>query len=68
MIESHILHAIEQTGPSLDKVPLIIKSYVEIQSTLVISNSKGISEILRDIRTSTGQTKTLNFPLNSADC
>ena len=27
----------------------------EIQSTLVISNSKGLSEILRDIRTSTYQ-------------
>ena len=29
--------------------------YKEIQSTLVISNSKGLSEILRDIRTSTYQ-------------
>ena len=28
---------------------------VKIQSTLVISNSKGLSEILRDIRTSTYQ-------------
>ena len=28
---------------------------VQIQSTLVISNSKGLSEILRDIRTSTYQ-------------
>ena len=27
----------------------------DIQSTLVISNSKGLSEILRDIRTSTYQ-------------
>ena len=27
----------------------------EIQSTLVISNSKGLSEILRDIRSSTYQ-------------
>ena len=29
--------------------------HVYIQSTLVISNSKGLSEILRDIRTSTYQ-------------
>ena len=29
--------------------------YQHIQSTLVISNSKGLSEILRDIRTSTYQ-------------
>ena len=29
--------------------------HFEIQSTLVISNSKGLSEILRDIRTSTYQ-------------
>ena len=28
---------------------------INIQSTLVISNSKGLSEILRDIRTSTYQ-------------
>ena len=28
---------------------------IEMQSTLVISNSKGLSEILRDIRTSTYQ-------------
>ena len=32
------------------------KSNKQIQSTLVISNSKGLSEILRDIRTSTYQT------------
>ena len=31
------------------------KSYNQIQSTLVISNSKGLSEILRYIRTSTYQ-------------
>ena len=29
--------------------------YLEVQSTLVISNSKGLSEILRDIRSSTYQ-------------
>ena len=29
--------------------------YFKVQSTLVISNSKGLSEILRDIRTSTYQ-------------
>ena len=28
---------------------------LEVQSTLVISNSKGLSDILRDIRTSTYQ-------------
>ena len=30
--------------------------YIQIQSTLVISNSKGLTEILRDIRTSTYQS------------
>ena len=30
-------------------------THLPIQSTLVISNSKGLSEILRDIRTSTYQ-------------
>ena len=30
IIEIHILHAIEQTRQSLGKVPLIIRSYVEI--------------------------------------
>ena len=30
--------------------------YYQIQSTLVISNSKGLTEILRDIRTSTYQS------------
>ena len=29
--------------------------FIKIQSTLVISNSKGLSEILRDIRSSTYQ-------------
>ena len=29
--------------------------YLNVQSTLVISRSKGLSEILRDIRTSTFQ-------------
>ena len=32
--------------------PLLI---LQVQSTLVISNSKGLSEILRDIRSSTYQ-------------
>ena len=32
------------------------KSMSELQSTLVISNSKGLSEIIRDMRTSTHQT------------
>ena len=31
------------------------RSVVFVQSTLVISNSKGLSEILRDIRSSTYQ-------------
>ena len=30
VIEIHILHAIEQTSRSLGKVPLIIRSYIEI--------------------------------------
>ena len=30
--------------------------FVDIQSTLVISNSKGLTETLRDIRTSTYQS------------
>ena len=33
----------------------IIKKHIYIQSTLVISNSKGLSETLRDIRISTNQ-------------
>ena len=33
----------------------VLSSANQIQSTLVISNSKGLSEILRDIRTSTYQ-------------
>ena len=37
------------------KVRVISLSFIHIQSTLVISNSKGLSEILRDIRTSTYQ-------------
>ena len=32
------------------------KMYLMIQSTLVISNSKGLTESLRDIRTSTYQS------------
>ena len=38
----------------LDKALFATKKY--LQSTLVISNSKGLSEILRDIRTSTYQS------------
>ena len=34
---------------------LILSFDLQIQSTLVISNSKGLSEILRDIRSSTYQ-------------
>ena len=34
---------------------LVFYNSFNIQSTLVISNSKGLSEILRDIRTSTYQ-------------
>ena len=36
---------------------IMVSSFIQthIQSTLVISNSKGLSEILRDIRTSTYQ-------------
>ena len=30
--------------------------YIKLQSTLVISNSKGLTETLRDIRTSTYQS------------
>ena len=40
-------------GSSLRFPSLFIRD--KIQSTLVISNSKGLSEILRDIRTSTYQ-------------
>ena len=36
-------------------VSALIGSHYEIQSTLVISNTKGLSEMLRDIRTSTYQ-------------
>ena len=34
----------------------ILEEVNKIQSTLVISNSKGLTEILRDIRTSTYQS------------
>ena len=34
----------------------LLDGFVEVQSTLVFSNSKGLSEILRDIRTSTYQS------------
>ena len=33
----------------------LLNIWLEVQSTLVISNSKGLSEILQDIRTSTYQ-------------
>ena len=42
--------------------PILLVSFpitytlIQIQSTLVISNSKGLTEILRDIRTSTYQS------------
>ena len=35
---------------------LHILAHIVLQSTLVISNSKGLTEILRDIRTSTYQS------------
>ena len=37
---------------------------INIQSTLVISNSKGLSEILRDIRTSTYQICRIEDEIN----
>ena len=37
------------------RVPIFHYSAIYLQSTLVISNSKGLSETLRDIRTSTYQ-------------
>ena len=43
-----------QNAPSEDSDKAVY--VVDVQSTLVISNSKGLSEILRDIRTSTYQT------------
>ena len=36
--------------------PGLNKNFKDIQSTLVISNSKGLTETLRDIRTSTYQS------------
>ena len=39
----------------VDHIVKTINIYIYIQSTLVISNSKGLSEILRDIRSSTYQ-------------
>ena len=39
----------------LNFVCLNVSSIMDIQPTLVISNSKGLSEILRDIRSSTYQ-------------
>ena len=43
---------------------LIKVSTVYIQSTLVISNSKGLSEILRDILTSTYQICRIKEKMN----
>ena len=42
-------------GEVADTRTLLCHEYEVIQSTLVISKSKGLSEILRDIRTSTYQ-------------
>ena len=41
--------------PKLSIILYRLSSFLKIQSTLVISNSKGLSEILRDIRISTYQ-------------
>ena len=41
-----------------------IVAYTEIQSTLIISNSKGLSETLRDIRTSTYQIFRIEEKIN----
>ena len=45
---------------------LVFKSstHKKVQSTLVISNSKGLSEILRDIRTSTYQICRISEKMN----
>ena len=39
-----------------DKKPSVADRKFQLQSTLVISNSKGLTETLRDIRTSTYQS------------
>ena len=52
------MYSLESPHPGDSNVLIRIASpynYRVIQSTLVISNSKGLSEILRDIRTSTYQ-------------
>ena len=50
-----VLNARDQADLSLRSTLLTVAVSVEIQSTLVISMSKGPPEILRDIRTSTYQ-------------
>ena len=45
---------------------LVCDPVLKIQSTLVISNSKGLSEILRDIRTSTYQNCNIEEKTNRA--
>ena len=44
---------------------LALNQAMQLQSTLVISNSKGLSEILRDIRTSTYQICRIGEKTNS---
>ena len=45
-------------------ISAIVKFVLVVQSTLVISNSKGLSKILRDIRTSTYQICRLEEKIN----
>ena len=50
-IPTRILFCMPKYQPNI----LFIYLFIYLQSTLVISNSKGLSKILRDIRTSTYQ-------------
>ena len=52
-----------EKGPTIKGKELICSFY--IQSTLVISNSKGLSETLRDIRTSKYQSCRIEESNNS---
>ena len=45
----------KMSNVSVKTVEKLLLHYIKVQSTLVILNSKGLSKILRDIRTSTYQ-------------
>ena len=50
-----LLYPVEDLPPYVSPLDWTQRNFPEIQSALVISNSKGFPEIRRDIRTSTYQ-------------